>query len=335
MGTQVSVVLPAYNERRNLEELIPETIGVLNGAGLSFELVVVDDGSTDGTRGWMARHQVPEVTYLRLRRNAGKSAALSAGLARARGEYVVLMDADGQDDPQEIPRLVAMLEGGRTSGAAAAGHTGDAERDDASEDDHDGELDLVTGRRAVRYDRFVKRNTSKLYNRVTSLVTGVDGNDFNCGLKVMRREVASGLELYGELHRYIPVLAQWQGFRVGEADVQHHQRRHGDSKFGRARFWRGFLDLITVKFLTTYTGRPFHLFGGLGIVMGLVGSGLLGWMLVERLLGNRVGTRPALLTGVLLVVVAVQMVSLGLMAELSVHLRRRRNLDAAVEIDEG
>jgi glycosyltransferase involved in cell wall biosynthesis len=310
VGTQVSVVLPAYNERPNLAELIPETVTVLHEAGVTFELVVVDDGSTDGTATWMAQHRTPEVTYLRLRRNAGKSAALSAGLARVKGEHIVLMDADGQDDPHEIPRLLAML-------------------------DADAELDLVTGRRAVRHDRFVKRTTSKLYNRTTSLVTGVDGSDFNSGLKVMRRELADGLELYGELHRYIPVLAQWGGFRVGEADVQHHERRHGTSKFGRARFWRGFLDLITVKFLTTYTGRPFHLFGGLGVVMGLVGSGLLGWMFIERVQGNQIGTRPALLTGVLLVVVAVQMISLGLLAELSVHLRRRRNLDSAVEVDEG
>src|SRR4029453_14054452 len=194
-----------------------------------------------------------------------------------------------------------------------------------------GRLRLVPGRRAVRNDRFVKRTPSRLYNRVTALVTGVSGRDFNSGFKVMRRELATGLELYGELHRYIPVLAQWGGFRVGEIDVDHQPRRHGESKFGRARFWRGFLDLITVKFLTTYTGRPFHLFGGLGVAMGLVGSGLLGWMFVERIQGHQIGNRPALLTGVLLVVVAVQMISLGLLAELSVHLRRRRNLDSAVE----
>jgi dolichol-phosphate mannosyltransferase len=303
------VVLPAYNERPNLAELVPETIGVLQDADITFQLVVVDDGSTDGTAEWIAEHHAPELTFLRFRRNVGKSAALSAGLARARGEYVVLMDADGQDDPREIPRLLAMLDG-------------------------DERLDLVTGRRAVRQDRFIKRTTSKLYNRTTSLVTGVDGSDFNSGLKAMRRELADGLELYGELHRYIPVLAQWRGFQVGELDVAHHERRHGESKFGRARFWRGFLDLITVKFLTTYTGRPFHLFGGLGVVMGLVGSGLLGWMLVERIQGHQIGNRPALLTGVLLVVVAVQMISLGLLAELSVHLRRRRNLDSAVEVDD-
>ncbi len=297
LGTQVSVVLPAYNEAENLIELIPETTAALRDAGLTYEVVVVDDGSTDGTADLMRELDSREVVTVSLRRNAGKSAALDAGLSRVQGEYVVLMDADGQDDPRQIPRLLAAL--------------------DADED-----LDLVTGRRAVRHDRFVKRTTSKLYNRATSLVTGVDGRDFNSGFKAMRRELATTLGLYGELHRYIPVLAQWRGFKVGEVDVDHQERRHGESKFGRARFWRGFLDLITVKFLTTYTGRPFHLFGGVGVIMGVVGSALLAWMLVERIAGNQVGTRPALLAGVLLVVVALQMILLGLLAELSVHLRR-------------
>ncbi len=297
LGTQVSVVLPAYNEAENLVELIPETTAALRDAGLTYEVVVVDDGSTDGTADLMRELDSREVVTVSLRRNAGKSAALDAGLSRVQGEYVVLMDADGQDDPRQIHRLLAAL--------------------DADED-----LDLVTGRRAVRHDRFVKRTTSKLYNRTTSLVTGVDGRDFNSGFKAMRRELATTLGLYGELHRYIPVLAQWRGFKVAEVDVDHQERRHGESKFGRARFWRGFLDLITVKFLTTYTGRPFHLFGGVGVIMGVVGSALLGWMLVERIAGNQVGTRPALLAGVLLVVVALQMILLGLLAELSVHLRR-------------
>lgn len=309
MGTQVSVVIPAYNECPNLVELVPETVTALRGAGVTFELVVVDDGSTDGTSDMMQQFRGAEVVALRLRGNSGKSAALSAGLARAKGEYVVLMDADGQDDPAEIPKLLAVL--------------------DADED-----MGLVTGRRAVRNDRFVKRTTSKLYNRVTSLVTGVNGSDFNSGLKAMRRDLATSLTLYGELHRYIPILAEWRGFKVTEVDVEHHTRRHGESKFGRARFWRGFLDLITVKFLTTYTGRPFHLFGGLGVIMGMMGSGLLGWMFVERVMGNRIGTRPALLTGVLLVVVAVQMISLGLLAELAVHLRPRPRADADDDVVE-
>ncbi len=308
MGTQVSVVLPAYNEADNLVELVPETTASLREAGVTFEVVVVDDGSTDGTAEIMRELRSPEVVCVSLRRNAGKSAALDAGLARVRGEYVVLMDADGQDDPAQIPRLLAAL--------------------DADED-----LDLVTGRRAIRHDRFVKRTTSRVYNRATAAVTGVPGRDFNSGFKAMRRELATSLELYGELHRYIPVLAQWRGFKVDEVDVDHQERRHGVSKFGRARFWRGFLDLITVKFLTTYTGRPFHLFGGLGVVMGVVGSALLGWMLVERIMGNQVGTRPALMAGVLLVVVAVQMVLLGLLAELSVHLRRQASgAQAEVEV---
>lgn len=326
--------MPAYNERPNLAELVPETLGVLQEAGVPFELIVVDDGSTDGTPQLMEQLVAPELVSLRLRRNAGKSAALSVGLARARGEYVVLIDADGQDDPSEIPRLLRVLEGNPADGAPGSGTADESSARRPDDVPAVVPVDMVTGRRANRSDRFAKRATSRLYNRVTRLVTGVPGRDFNSGLKVMRREVAQGLELYGELHRYLPVLAQWRGFRVHEVDVRHHSRRHGSTKFGRARFWRGFLDLVTVKFLTTYTGRPFHLFGGLGLLMGLAGGALLGWMLVSRLLGQAVGTRPALLTGVLLVVVAVQMIFFGLLAELIVHLRRQRNLDATVEVDE-
>jgi dolichol-phosphate mannosyltransferase len=307
MGTRVSVLMPAYNEVDNLAELVPQVAAVLDGTGESYEIVVVDDGSTDGTRALMAKLRSATVRYIRLRRNAGKSAALSLGLEHVRGEFVILMDADGQDDPEELPRLLHHLE---------AEH-----------------LDLVTGRRAIRNDRFVKRTTSKLYNGVTSKVTGVAGKDFNSGLKAMTRELADTLEMYGELHRYIPVLAVWNGFRTGELDVAHHERRHGISKFGRARFWRGFLDLVTVKFLTTYTARPFHLFGGVGFVIGLVGGILLAWMGVSKLTGGEIGTRPALQLGVLLVVVAVQMLSLGLLGELMVNLRRRRNLDATADGD--
>lgn len=306
MGIHISVIMPAYDEAPNLAEVVPRTVAVLEAMATTYEIVVVDDGSADATPEVMselAEHH-PGVRHLRLRRNCGKSAALQAGFERTEGEVVVLMDADGQDDPAEIPALVGTLGPG---------------------------VDLVTGRRLVRNDRMVKRSTSKLYNRVTALVTGVAGRDFNSGLKAMTRRVADALELYGELHRYVPVLAAWAGFGVSEVDVAHHPRRHGSTKFSRSRFWRGFLDLLTVKFLTTYTARPFHLFGGIGVIIGAIGSALLAWMAMSKLIGNPVGDRPALSIGVLLVVVGVQLVSLGLLAELVVHYRRPRSSEVLVE----
>jgi glycosyltransferase involved in cell wall biosynthesis len=302
----VSVIMPALNEAPNLAEVVPRVRAVLSGLPGHHEILVVDDGSTDATADLMTElgRSEPGVRYLRLRRNYGKSAAVQAGFEQSHGELIVLLDADGQDQPEEIPRLLQALDQG---------------------------LDLVTGRRRRRRDRFLKRHTSKLYNRVTAAVTGVRGQDFNSGLKAMRRSVMSPLVLYGELHRYIPVLAQWNGFRVGEVDVDHMPRLHGRSKFGRARFWRGFLDLLTVKFLTTYTGRPFHLFGGIGILFGVVGAGLLAWMAILKIGGQAIGSRPALLTGILFAVVAVQLMSLGLIAELIVHFRRDRNPDLLSE----
>lgn len=304
----VTVVMPAYNEAPNLAEVVPRTLRVLKTVAPTHELLVVDDGSHDGTVELMAElgKGHPELRLLRLRRNYGKSTALQAGFDHARGDAIVIMDADGQDQPEEIPKLLRALDDG---------------------------LDLATGRRVQRSDRFVKRHSSRLYNRVTASVTGVSGSDFNSGLKAMKRDVMNPLVLYGELHRYIPVLAEWAGFRVGEVDVDHASRLHGTSKFGRARFWRGFLDLLTVKFLTTYTGRPFHLFGGAGAICGLIGTCLLLWMLILRIMGQGVGNRPALLAGILLVVVGVQLLSLGLIAELIVHFRRDRDPDVYVQGD--
>ena len=304
----VTVLMPAYNEAANLAEVVPRTLKVLEAVAERYELVVIDDGSQDGTADLMAElgKRRPELRLLRLRRNQGKSTALQVGFDHAQGEVIVLMDADGQDQPEQIPKLLAALDGG---------------------------LDLATGCRAQRSDRFLKRRTSRIYNWVTARVTGVSGTDFNSGLKAMRREVGGPLVLYGELHRYIPVLAQWAGFKVGEVQVDHAARLHGRSKFGRARFWRGFLDLVTVKFITTYTGRPFHLFGGVGAIFGLIGSALLAWMFVVRISGGGIGNRPALFAGILFVVVGVQLMSLGLLAELIVHFRRGREPDVLAEAD--
>lgn len=304
---RLCLLFPAFNEAENLPEVIPEALEILDEAGFETTVVVVDDGSTDETArviGKLAGSD-PRIRGVRFRRNRGKSAALSEGFRHIDGDVVVLIDADGQDDPGAIPALVEALREGH---------------------------DLVTGRRAVRNDRFVKRHTSRLYNFVTSKMTGVPGKDFNSGLKAMRREVAESMDLYGELHRYIPVLAHWRGFRVTEVDVPHRPRRYGSSKFGANRFWRGFFDLLTVNFLVRYDVRPLHLFGGLGAALGLVGSALLAWMTVLKLSGTPVGNRPALLSGVFLVIVAVQITSIGLIAELVVHARHTRRDAAVAEI---
>ncbi|MEI8050615.1 MAG: glycosyltransferase family 2 protein [Actinomycetes bacterium] len=299
-ATSISLVIPSYNEGENLPETVPPAIAALASIGIAFEVLIIDDGSTDDTvevvRSLSAKH--PEVRGIRLRRNAGKAAALSVGFSQATGDVIVMMDADGQDEPTAIPALVATLESG---------------------------YDLVTGRRADRNDRFIKRHTSKLYNATTSWISGVPGRDFNSGLKVMRRDVVENVDLYGELHRYLPVLAAWSGFRVTEVEVEHHTRLHGTTKYGIARFWRGIFDLVTVKFLTSYNRRPFHLFGGMGIISAIIGSGLLIWMFILHLAGTAVGTKPAVITGVLFEVVAVQLLSTGLVGELLVYLNRSRD----------
>jgi glycosyltransferase involved in cell wall biosynthesis len=300
MQPDVSVLLPAYNEAVNLPEVLEEIVATLGPTGLTYEIVVVDDGSSDDSVAVLEKYseRFTELRWIHFRRNAGKSEALQAGFDLVRGRNVVLMDADGQDDPGSITKLLDALDGG---------------------------LDLATGRRAQRNDRFIKRNTSKIYNWCTSKLTGVPGKDFNSGLKVMRRDVAEEIDLYGEMHRYIPVLAVANGFKVGEVDVPHRARLHGETKFGRARFWRGFFDLITVKFLTTYNTRPFHILGGLGLGLAAIGSGLLSWMFIDFLREVRVGGRPALTAGVLFVLVGVQLMATGLIAELIVSRTRTRD----------
>lgn len=297
----LSVVMPAYNEADNLPDVLGELQGCLDALELSWEILVVDDGSTDRTQQVLNElgAELPQLRQIRLGSNLGKSAALDAGLARSRGEVVVLMDADGQDDPESLHSMLKAIDGG---------------------------LDVVTGSRSAnRQDRLVKRSTSRVYNRVTRLATGIDAADMNSGFKVMRAEVAHALTVHGELHRYLPVLAAWSGFAVGEVPVTHRTRLHGETKFGLNRFWRGLMDLLTVKFLTQYTGRPFHLFGGLGMFSGVVGVGLLTWMLIERLAGATIGTRPALVAGVLLAVVSVQLLSFGLLGELISYGNARRD----------
>ncbi len=294
----VSVVIPAYNEAESLRELVPAVAGVLRRTGRTFEIIVIDDGSTDGTPDVLEElcRAEPSLAALTFRRNFGKSAALATGFSRVRGTFVITMDADLQDDPEEIPALLSDLEGG---------------------------LDLVSGWKKRRHDPITKTWPSRFFNRVTAAVTGIRLHDFNCGLKGYRRAVCQEVELYGEMHRYIPVLAHRQGFRIGEREVRHHPRRYGRSKFGSTRFVNGFLDLLEVVFLAQGRRTPLHVFGRIGTVCLGVGLGLNLYMAVIWILEGRLRVRPLLLFGVILVILGIQFISIGLLAAL-IHAPRSR-----------
>jgi glycosyltransferase involved in cell wall biosynthesis len=304
-----SVVVPAYNERRSLRQLTEEVEAAFASRSETFELLFVDDGSTDGT--WDELNTLGKefkfVRAIRLRRNFGKSAALSAGVDAARGRTLVTLDGDLQDDPAEIPRFLEML--------------GDCPR-------------LVVGWKVERKDPLGKRLPSKLFNAVTSRVSGVKLHDHNCGYKAAPIECYRSIPLYGELHRFIPALANDIGYEVVELGVRHRAREHGRSKFGLERYVRGFLDLITVIMLTRYRRRPGHLLGGLAVSLGFVGLAILTYLTIVWFTTDQpVGTRPLLMLGILLTLVSVQLFSLGVIAELVVN-RSERTAPVAIVADE-
>ena len=287
----ISVVVPVHDEERSVALLYDELRSALQPLDTPWEAIFVDDGSTDGTFSALTRLHDAEanVRVVRLRRNFGKAAALVAGFDQASGETVVTIDGDLQDDPSEIPRLLAKLDEG---------------------------FDLVTGWKTRRRDPISRRILSRIFNRVTSAFSGVRLHDMNCGLKAYRAEVVHGLRLYGELHRFIPVLAHYRGFRIAELPVNHRAREHGRSRYGVERYLRGFLDLLTVSFIGRYRHRPLHLFGGFGLLLGLAGSAILIYLTVLKTLGHAIGQRPLLMLGVLLVVIGMQFFSLGLISEM-------------------
>jgi glycosyltransferase involved in cell wall biosynthesis len=287
----ISVVVPLLNEERSLEPLYAQVASALEPLGTEFEVVFIDDGSTDGSMSLLTRmhEELPNVVVVHLRRNFGKAAALQAGFLEARGDVVVTIDADLQDDPEEIPKLLAKLDEG---------------------------FDLVSGWKTRRNDPFLRRLFSRWFNRATAAVSGVRLHDVNCGLKAYRAEVLQGMRLYGELHRFIPVLAAYRGFRIAEIPVNHRPRQHGRSRYGPERYLRGFFDLLSVTFMGRYRHRPLHLFGGLGLLMGAVGFIVLLYLSMLKLWGQSIGSRPLLTLGVLLMVVGIQFVSLGLLSEL-------------------
>lgn len=294
----VSVVIPVYNERESVRPLADELLAVLRTLGRRIEVVFVDDGSTDGTPEILAdlAARYPEVIVVRLRRNFGKAAALMAGFREARGDAVVTIDGDLQDDPAEIPRLLAELEAG---------------------------ADLVSGWKRDRQDPFGKRAASRVFNGVTRRMSGVDLHDLNCGFKAYRAEVVESLSLTGDQYRYIPVLAANEGFRVSEVPVNHRARRFGRSKYGLERYLRGFLDLLTILFIGRFRQRPMHLFGGAGVLLIIAGMGVSLYLAVVKLFGQAIGGRPLLLLGVVLIVVGVQLLTIGLVSEMiqRYHLR--------------
>ena len=287
----ISVVVPLLNEEHSLDALYHQIADALDPRGEPWEVVFVDDGSTDGSMGVLTRlhHETTNVVVVHLRRNFGKAAALQAGFLEARGDVLVTIDADLQDDPAEIPQLLAKLDEG---------------------------FDLVSGWKTRRNDPWTRRLLSKVFNWANAVVSGVHLHDVNCGLKAYKAEVLHGMRLYGELHRFIPVLAAYRGFRIAEIPVNHRAREHGRSRYGLNRYLRGFFDLLSVTFMGRYSHRPLHLFGGVGLVMGFAGFLILAYLTIIKIGGAGIGERPLLTLGVLFVVVGIQLVSLGLLSEL-------------------
>ncbi len=296
----ISIVIPLYNEAESLPELVSQIYDAIQKSDLenffghppTLEILFVNDGSNDGSdaviKDLLSRQ--PDIKLISFRRNYGKSAALDAGFAAASGKYVITMDADLQDSPYEIEPLIRKLEEG---------------------------YDLVSGWKKKRYDPISKTLPSKLFNAVTSAMSGVALHDFNCGLKAYRHDVVKTVQVYGEMHRYIPVLAKWNGFRIGELVVQHRPRKYGVTKFGISRFFNGFLDLLTIMFITKYLKRPMHFFGLLGIFSFLSGFLLAGYLSFEKVINDQaLSNRPALFLAVMLIILGVQLFGIGLLGEM-------------------
>jgi glycosyltransferase involved in cell wall biosynthesis len=299
MIPELSVVIPIHNEAESLEALHRELTATLGAWGREYEIILVDDGSTDESFETLTRLQAvdPHLRVIRFRRNFGQTAAFAAGFDHARGRMIVTSDGDLQNDPRDIPGMVAALERG---------------------------VDIVCGWRKDRKDAFVSRRLpSMIANRVISWSTGVRLHDYGCSLKVFRADIVKPLRLYGEMHRFLPAIASEQGVTIFETPVRHRARRHGRSNYGIGRTVRVILDLLTVKFLLSYSTRPLQIFGLIGVTMGLAGATILGWLAGIRVMGmlglmadQSIGNRPALLFGILLVFTGVQLVTLGLLAEL-------------------
>jgi glycosyltransferase involved in cell wall biosynthesis len=295
MKPELSVVIPIKNESENLPRLYQELTASLEAFGRPYEILCIDDGSTDDSFGLLAGFQRtdPRWRVIRFRKNFGQTAAFAAGFAHARGRYVVTSDGDLQNDPADIPWMVRRLEEGEG-------------------------VDIVCGWRKARKDPFMSRRLpSMIANRLISRATGVPLHDYGCSLKVFRSEVVKSMKLYGEMHRFLPAIASEMGVGIAEVVVNHRAREHGTSKYGISRTVRVLLDLVTVRFLLSYSTRPLQIFGLIGLVMGGIGGGVTAWLVFQRLMGwTSIANRPLLLFGILLIFTGVQLITLGLLAEL-------------------
>jgi len=289
----LSIVVPVYNEEANLEPLIQEIKSVLEPTGTDYEIIIVDDGSSDGSYPLLSRlyRKDPRLKILCLKRNFGQTAAVAAGFAHAQGTVIIAMDGDGQNDPGDIPALLKKLEEG---------------------------YDLISGWRFPRADPFLSRRLpSQIANRLISWITQVKLHDYGCTLKALRREIAQDLKLYGEMHRFIPAMAYERGAKIAEIQVHHRPRRWGKSKYGIARTFRVILDLVTVKFLLSYSTRPLHIFGLIGLSSGAIGFVTAVYLTVQKIFyGIDIGGRPLLLLAALLILIGVQFISMGLLGEM-------------------
>lgn len=290
---KASIIIPLLNEEESINVLANEIRKVLKPFEIGYEVIFVDDGSTDNSLKVIKEicRTDKRFKYLSFRKNYGKSAALQVGFKNATGDVIVTMDADLQDDPGEIPNLLRKLNEG---------------------------FDLVSGWKKVRQDPFFKKYSSRFFNFVTRVISKINIHDFNCGLKAYRKEVIDNVYVYGELHRYMPVLAHWQGYKISEVAVKHHPRRYGKTKFGISRFFKGFIDLITVVFTTRYVKRPMHLFGFLGALAFFAGFFVNGYLTYLWITGGYLSNRPMLFLGILLIIVGVQFFSVGLLGEMFV-----------------
>jgi glycosyltransferase involved in cell wall biosynthesis len=293
MQPEISVIVPMRNESLNVEKLYSELTATLSGFGRPYEIVAIDDGSTDATFRQLAALQAtdPRLRVIRFRRNFGQTAAFAAGFAHARGTFIVTSDGDLQNDPRDIPAMIEIADTGP---------------------------DIVAGWRKDRKDAFLNRRLpSMIANGIISFATGVKLHDYGCSLKVFRADVVKSMKLYGEMHRFLPAIAAEQGVEIVEHVVNHRPRIHGKSKYGISRTFRVILDLMTVKFLSSYSTRPLQMFGGVGISMGFVGSLVCAWLVYVKFVHHEgIGDRPLLLLGVSMILGGINLVMTGLLAEM-------------------